>query len=348
MEFFRWVARLLDTQKVLGFPEPGMRFLDEHTLPESHPNYEFSAHLSELIKRLAPTPAEVAVRQSIVDKLCTRIREALGEGKANHVLVFPCGSCLTGTFLAGSDIDLVLFQYPSPCNAVEIMDILTQRLDDLATPGSFQPLPQAKVPVLKFTVDPGMSIDLTIDELIGPLVVGACRRWFNEFPVLLPAQLFLKLLLRKHNLDQPYFGGISSYTLEIMELAYLQYVGQPADISEFVAGSCDFYGNQFNFSLTGIDVRGEGSFFSRHMSGNLNVESPTTCYIIDPLNPRNILGHNAFKMNEIRDVLREAHRMMQEGRGDELLAQFDEVTAGFDVKRRLLEDYAMRIGLEYE
>ena len=348
MEFFRWVARILDTQKVIGFPEPGLAFLDEHVLPESHPNYTFSTHLTELIKRLIPSAAEVAVRQSIIDKLCTRIREALGETKANHILVFPCGSCLTGTFLAGSDIDLVLFQYPSPCNAVEIMETLTQRLDDLATSSSFQPLPQAKVPVLKFTVEPSIAIDLTIDELIGPLMVGACRRWFYEFPVLLPAQLFLKLLLRKHNLDQPYIGGISSYTLEILGLAYLQHVGNPTDISEFIMGFCDFYGNQFNFSLTGIDVRGPGKFFSRHQSGNLNLESPTTCYIIDPLNPRNILGHNAFKMNQIRDVLRDAYTMMKEGRGDELLAQFDEVISEFEVKRRLAEDYAVTAGISHE
>ena len=93
MEFFRWVARILDTQKVIGFPEPGLAFLDEHVLPESHPNYTFSTHLTELIKRLIPSAAEVAVRQSIIDKLCTRIREALGETKAGPVPVPESVQC---------------------------------------------------------------------------------------------------------------------------------------------------------------------------------------------------------------------------------------------------------------
>jgi non-canonical poly(A) RNA polymerase PAPD5/7 len=148
-----------------------------------------------------------------------------------------------------------------------MMEHLQQQLEDLIQPGSLHSLPQARVPVLKFVVEPGIQIDLTIDELRGPLNVISVRPMFTSFPILLTAQLFLKGLLRLNDLDQPYTGGISSYTLHLLLVAYLQYRGEFPYLTEFLGGFCRYYADEFNFTLTGIDVRGNGRLFSRFADG---------------------------------------------------------------------------------
>jgi non-canonical poly(A) RNA polymerase PAPD5/7 len=338
MEFFRWVERSFTSETVVNFPDIGLAYLDSHRLPAGHPRGEANERISHFIRSLTPSPIDVAVRQQLIEILCRRIKDAVTP--SSSFIIGPYGSCMNGTFLPEADIDLVLFYYPNPGNPDQIMDLLIRELEGISTEGSFQKIPHAKVPILKFTVGPAIQIDLTIDDLHGLLAIPAIRNIFRSFPCLLPAQLFLKCLLHKHKLDQPYFGGISSYALQILLLAYLQYKGEPESIIDFICGVCDFYGNDFNFTLTGIDVKGNGRFFSRYKEGRLALESPTTMHIIDPLNPRNILGHNAFKVTQIRQVFRETWAMLKENRVEELIGQFSQVIGDFSERRRLIAEYA--------
>jgi DNA polymerase sigma len=346
MEFFRFVDRAMSSQRVSGFPDVGLTYLERHQPPAGHPHFQLSKQLTRFIQSLAPLPADVRVRQHIIETLCRRIREALGQFPHGNLIVVPCGSCLSGTFLPEADIDLVLYQYPTPCNAPQVMDHLCQQLEDfmLVEPNSFQRLPQARIPILKFAVDPGIQIDLTIDELQGPLNVISVCRLFAAFPILLPTQLFLKCLLYIHELDQPYTGGISAYTLHLMLIAYLQHRGEAPFVSEFICGFCKFYGSEFNFTLTGIDVKGSGRFFSRFDEGKLSLDSPETMYIVDPLNPRNVLGLNAFRMNRIREVFRETCDAIGSGDAAKLLDQFQPAVANFNRARRVIAEFAQKLG----
>lgn len=339
MEFFRWVDRVIGQQKVIDFPQVGIDYLDSNELPPDSPNYAFNKSLVRFIKRLLPTKNDIFIRQHIIDELCKRIKEALAYLK-QHLIVLPCGSSLNGTFIPDADIDLILFVYPNPCNPVEVMEVLINQLADLAV-DSFQPIPQAKVPVLKFVVKPGIQIDLSIDELRGPLNVNAVKKIFTDSPCLLPAQVFLKCLLHRLKLDQPYIGGISSYTLQLMLLAYIQHHGIPPNIVDLITGVCDFYGNKFNFTLTGIDIKGHGRFFSRYKEQCLTLESPTTMKIIDPLNPDNTLGHNAFRMIQIRQEMQKAHKAIIEGKGEELLQSFEDVFKSFDEIHQNIDTYVL-------
>ncbi|KAK8896052.1 hypothetical protein M9Y10_013940 [Tritrichomonas musculus] len=338
MEFFKWVDRVIGQQKVIDFPREGMEYLESNEPPTDSPYYSFHKSLVQFIKKLLPTQYDIKVRQHIIDELCQKIKDILGTMNQS-LIVLPSGSCLNGTFLPEADIDLVLFVYPNPCNPVEVMELLMDQLGEFAI-DNFQPIPQAKVPVLKFVVKPGIQIDLTIDELRGPLNVNAVRKIFTSYPCLLPAQVFLKCLLHKYKLDQPYIGGISSYTLQLMLLAYIQHKGIPNNITEAIIGICKFYGSEFNFTLTGIDVKGNGRFFSRYQEDCLTLESPTTMKILDPLNPNNTLGHNAFRMNQIRQEMHNVYNSIIEGKGEELLQTFDDVIKSFEEIQNNIKSYA--------
>jgi non-canonical poly(A) RNA polymerase PAPD5/7 len=344
MEFFRFVDRAFSPYQVVAFPEVGLDYLSRQQPPPDYPYAEFTTRVTELVQSLVATPVEIAVRQHIIKFLIQRIKEALEELGQNFV-VLPCGSCLSGTFLPEADIDLVVYQYPVPCTPSQIMDLLEANFMDILIPGTWQPLAQAKVPVLKFTVEPGIQIDLTIDELHGPLGIPTVRQLFQTFPILLPTQLFLKCLLLIQKLDRPFSGGISSYTLQFMCLAYLQYKGEPECLADFICGLCNFYGNEFNFMLTGIDVKGNGRFFSRLKEDQMYLESPTTMCIVDPLNPGNVLGYNSFKMGAVKQMFRKTYEMIRGGKVAELFEQFAEVREVFQARRVAIAEYARKHNL---
>jgi non-canonical poly(A) RNA polymerase PAPD5/7 len=260
-------------------------------------------------------------------------------------MVVPSGSSLSGTFLPEADIDLVMFSFPFPCQPIRLMAQLQQDLADIARPGSFQPIPHARVPVLKFVVEPGIQVDLVIDELHGAVNAPSIRALFAKFPILLPAQMFLKCLLHIHELDRPYTGGIASYTLQILLLAFLQFRGEPAHLIDFICGVCRFYGAEFNFALTGIDVAGNGRFFARFDEDKLRLESPATMYIIDPLNKRNVLGHNSVRTQDLRKVFRETSEMIEAGDVRRLFDPFDRIKAEFQSRRRAIDEYARNLQL---
>lgn len=338
MEFYRWVERTMSTQSVIGFHESGIRYLDQSIAKSPKQLYQQILLLVNFIKSLIPTEADISARQHIIDLLCKRIKAAFN-GAQQNLLILPHGSSLSGTFLAEADIDLAFYVYPTPCDPSQVMEVLIDKLADITIPDSFQPIPQAKVPVLKFVVDPGIQIDLTIDSLIGPLNVRSVRKMFTDIPCTLPAQLFLKCLLHRNQLDQPYTGGISSYTLQLMLIAYVQYHGIPENILKFIDGFCEFYGSHFNFTLTGIDVSEKGSFFSRYKHNKLSLESPTTLYIIDPLNKDNILGHNAFRMNQIQKLFVETHNLISDGRVKELIDSLQDEIENFQQIRLRTQQY---------
>ena len=310
MHFFESVNEVLSKNKITSFPEVGLEFLKTR-IPEDKNLAEFHQNLVSFIMELIPSKTDVAVRQHIVDTLCLRIKEALLSYRSK-VIILPSGSCMNGTFLPCADIDLAIFFFPSPCKPIEVMEFLMAELDDIAIDG-FNPLPQARVPVLKFKISPGISIDISFDELQGPLNVLAVRKIFETMPYLLPAQVFLKAILHRSFLDQPYKGGISSYTLQLMLVAYVQHTGEPKNLTELIVGFCNFYGNVFNFTLTGIDVSGSGRFFSRYKEDSLSLETPAAMYICDPFNSNNILGLNAFRMNEIREEFRNVYENITNG-----------------------------------
>jgi DNA polymerase sigma len=128
-----------------------------------------------------------------------------------------------------------------------------------------------------------------------------------------------------------------------MLLAYLQHKGEAAFLTEFIFGFCKFYGSEFNFTLTGIDVKGAGRFFCRFDEAKLSLDSPETMYIVDPLNQRNVLGQNAFRMNQIRQVFRETCDAIERGDPALLLDQFQQVVSDFNQKRRVIAEFAQKM-----
>jgi len=84
-----------------------------------------------------------------------------------------------------------------------------------------------------------------------------------------PLIYVLKYFLRQRKLNESYTGGISSFLLFNLLLAYVQYLskenqlGEKINLGTILVGFFQFYGFDFNFEDVGISVRYGGYFFKK-------------------------------------------------------------------------------------
>lgn len=91
------------------------------------------------------------------------------------------------------------------------------------------------------------------------------QQYMQTYPNLKEVSIVLKKFLANVDLNTPYFGGISSYSLVLLLVAYMNYFKIKDALnmtpSRLLMGFLDYYGNYFNPSSLGISVINEGSFY---------------------------------------------------------------------------------------
>ena len=169
----------------------------------------------------------------------------------------------------------------------------------------------------------GSLVDISLGTLFGPLAVIFMQRLYNQYPFLYCVQLILKLLLYHYELNEPFTGGISSYVLQMMIISYIQFHDND-NLTDIILGFLKYYGEEFNFVLTGIDVRDDGRLFSRYKEDCISYDSTPSMYIVDPLNPSHVLGDNALKIRKIKEVFSNVYRKLISTDWQDFFAELDE------------------------
>lgn len=67
-----------------------------------------------------------------------------------------------------------------------------------------------------------------------------------DFPTLKPIVLVLKKILLVHNLNQPYLGGLNSYSLVLMTSAFLNHCAGVESMSKNLREILNYYGSYFD------------------------------------------------------------------------------------------------------
>jgi non-canonical poly(A) RNA polymerase PAPD5/7 len=106
---------------------------------------------------------------------------------------------------------------------------------------------------------------------------------------------------------QVYSGGIGSYALLAMLIAFLKYLKDGRSAPEHNLGVLlvkffDFYGRKLNTADVGISCKMGGSFFSKYNKGFLNRARPSLISIEDPQTPENDIGKSSFNYFQIRSA----------------------------------------------
>ena len=140
--------------------------------------------------------------------------------------------------------------------------------------------------------------------------------------------LVIKHLLKVHNLNDPYSGGISSYALTLMIVAFLQfqkmycnpmhcmenyrtYEQKHEDLGYTIAQFFHFYYHTVSkFEDYRIHPHHPDDKFNQQPTiygrTPFSSNNEDKLEIIDPLNPKNNVGKSSFNIDEIKECFKES------------------------------------------
>ena len=89
---------------------------------------------------------------------------------------------------------------------------------------------------------------------MGIISTDLMNQWLDFYPQLFDMAIIIKKILHEKSMNNNYSGGISSYIVLILIIAYLRETDQifNKDLTIILSGFLDFYGNKFNPKLKGI------------------------------------------------------------------------------------------------
>jgi len=140
------------------------------------------------------------------------------------------GSYVTNLDLPWSDIDFVTFSHSA--GSTEWLDLVHSRFLDEKNSDDWikkiDYISSATVPIIKMITEHSgveVKVDLTYgdDSHRGKDWVDLVKDYMNQFPILSKMMMVIKQLLKVNNLNDPYSGGLSSYALTLMIVAFLQF-----------------------------------------------------------------------------------------------------------------------------
>lgn len=170
------------------------------------------------------------------------------------------GSFATGLYLPTSDLDVVLFgkweAFP--------FRTLENRLFDISVHQSIDIIDSATVPIVRYTDKvTNIKVDISFNSICGPKSAQIIKLFKKKFPVLPKLVTVLKQFLYKRDLCTVYTGGLSSYSLTLMVISFLQLhvrTDTERDSSQTNLGVLlleffHHYGQRFNYDCLAISVR---------------------------------------------------------------------------------------------
>ena len=135
--------------------------------------------------------------------------------------VYLFGSCATEMCLTISDLDFVVNGGSGYCK--KPLFTLANTVRDYKMASKINLITNAKVPIIKMTdKKTNTEIDISFDMMSGPENSEVIEEFKKRYPHSFPLTIFLKYLLYQKGLNEPYSGGVGSYTLFSMVVSFLQ------------------------------------------------------------------------------------------------------------------------------
>ncbi|KAH9976697.1 hypothetical protein BGW80DRAFT_876007 [Lactifluus volemus] len=207
--------------------------------PHSHPaqprasRQRFVADLSQClfdcIIQLLPTTEELAVKEDVRKLLERLIRTIEPQSR-----LFSFGSTANGFSLRNSDMDLCcLIDAEERLSATDLVTMLGDLLER-ETKFHVKPLPHARIPIVKLSLDPSPALPLGIACDIGfenRLALENTRLLYC-YATIDPTRvrtlvLFLKVWCKRRKINSPYKGTLSSYGYVLLVIYFLVHVKNP-------------------------------------------------------------------------------------------------------------------------
>ncbi|KAM8714671.1 hypothetical protein ACLKA7_001082 [Drosophila subpalustris] len=253
---------------------------------------------------ILPTPCEHAVRNELVKRIENLIHDLWPQA-----LVEIFGSFRTGLLLPNSDIDIVALGLWEKLPLRTLESELIAR--GFANSSTMFVVDKAQVPIIKFTDRATkIKVDISFNMQNGVQSAELIKFLKSEYKGLAKLVMVLKQFLLQRGLNEVFSGGISSYSLIMMCISFLQLhsrhlCNEKTNFGVLLLEFFELYGLRFNYSQIEISIENGGGYFMRD-----NLRSPLC--IPDPLQPGNDLGRGSSRIVAIRQAFQYAYRVLSQ------------------------------------
>ncbi|XP_030014357.1 terminal nucleotidyltransferase 4A-like isoform X1 [Sphaeramia orbicularis] len=264
---------------------------------------------------MSPRPEEEAMRRDVVNRIESVIMELWPTAR---VEIF--GSFSTGLYLPTSDIDLVVFGKWDHPPLQELEQALKKH--NVAGPHPIKVLDKATVPIIKLTDhETEVKVDISFNVETAVKAAQFIKSYLKKYTVLPPLIFVLKQFLLQRDLNEVFTGGISSYSLILMAISFLQLHPRidtrraNINLGMLLIEFFQLYGHDFNYFKTGIRVKNGGAYLSKEEmlkslgSGN----RPSMLCIEDPIQPGNDVGRSSYGVLQVKQVFDFAYMVLSHG-----------------------------------
>ncbi|XP_004565176.3 terminal nucleotidyltransferase 4B [Maylandia zebra] len=261
---------------------------------------------------MSPKPEEESMRRDVVNRI-----EGIIKDLWPTVQVEIFGSFSTGVYLPTSDIDLVVFgKWDRPP-----LQELEQALKKHNVSGShpIKLLDKATVPIIKLTdCETQVRVDISFNVETAVKAAQFIKSYLKKYPVLPPLIFVLKQFLLQRELNEVFTGGISSYSLILMAISFLQLhpridtsrpnINLGILLIEFFA----LYGRDFDYIKTAIRVKNGGAYLCKEemLKEMENGNRPSLLCIEDPVQPGNDVGRSSYGVLQVKQVFDFAYMVL--------------------------------------
>lgn len=269
---------------------------------------------------MSPTPEEQASRTDAVQCVIEVVKYIWP-----HCKVEVFGSFRTGLYLPTSDIDVVILESNVKTPQVGLY-ALARALSQRSVAKKTQVIAKARIPIIKFVERrSGIAFDISFDIDSGPKAADFIKDAVKKLPPLRPLCLILKVFLQQRELNEVYSGGIGSYTLLAMLIAYLQLHWRSQDLRRcqqsmehnlgvLLVNFFDFYGRKLNTSDVGVSCNCSCTFYLKSDRGFTNSDRPHLLSIEDPQAADNDIGRNSFNFFKVKSAFSMAYSLLTDAR----------------------------------
>ncbi|XP_031785013.1 non-canonical poly(A) RNA polymerase protein Trf4-1 isoform X1 [Nasonia vitripennis] len=270
--------------------------------------------IEDFFTYMCPTNEEHLLRVKVIKRIENVIYDLWPDSK---VEIF--GSFRTGLYLPTSDIDLVVIGMWTnlPLHTLE-RALIDQ---NIVEPSSVKVLDRASVPIVKLTDrETEIKVDISFNMNNGVKSAELIKTFKRQYPALEKLVMVLKQFLLQRDLNEVFTGGISSYSLILMTISFLQLhprnnISSPdVNLGVLLIEFLELYGRKFNYVKTGIRVKGGGTYISKEEVQREMIDGhrPSLLCIEDPLTPGNDIGRSSYGALYVKDAFDWAYYVLSQ------------------------------------
>ncbi|KAI5850323.1 hypothetical protein DFP73DRAFT_472666 [Morchella snyderi] len=277
--------------------------------------------ITDFMAYIQPRAYEHAIRRDLVH----RVRQVITNLWPDvDVRVF--GSFAAELYLPTSDVDLVVvsksfveFDLPK-YNTRQSLNKLAGALkkSGITTWQDVQVIASAKVPIIKFTDSiTKIHVDISFENSSGLVANETFQRWRIEYPAMPVLVVLIKHFLSIRGLNEPYQGGLGSFSVTCMVISMLQLlpsvrsgaVDPRLHLGVMLLEFLELYGKNINTSVVGIRVDDNApGYFRKTGAFNVNPNHKTWQLCIqDPHDPENDVAKSSYQISLILQCFADAY-----------------------------------------